>query len=135
MRDKNSVDKTYILRRSMAMGVATRVQQLASLGLSGLPQSLKRKIAGQPISDGGKTLDPSIQMFLRVEGTLFPELSRLPVKALRRRIKTSALLMESKKRPVKDVEEIYIPITGNDFSRCRLYRAHHHSQPRRFRDR
>ena len=92
---------------SLLRGAVTAVQANALTPLYALPTAVRRRLAGPPIQIDGNTLDPELQLLLRVEG-LLPGTTKSDVATARAHLKTLCKLVSGQPRELQRVTELTV---------------------------
>jgi acetyl esterase len=87
--------------------VATAVQANALTPLYALPTAVRRRLAGSPIQIDGNTLDPELQLLLRVE-RLLPDTKKSDVAAARAHLKILCRLVSGNPVELQRVTELTV---------------------------
>ncbi|GAB2676560.1 alpha/beta hydrolase [Kribbella swartbergensis] len=92
---------------SLLRGTLTAVQANALTPLYALPTAVRRRLAGAPIQIDGNTLDPELQLLLRVEG-LLPSAPKSEVAKARAHLRTICRLISGQPRELQRVTELTV---------------------------
>ncbi|WP_241996421.1 alpha/beta hydrolase [Kribbella antiqua] len=92
---------------SLLRGALAAVQTNALTPLYALPVAVRRRLAGAPIQIDGNTLDPDLQLLLRVEG-LLPNAPKSDVAKARAHLRTLCKLVSGQPRELQRVTELTV---------------------------
>ncbi|WP_433165634.1 alpha/beta hydrolase [Kribbella sp. CA-247076] len=92
---------------SLLRGTVSAVQANALTPLYALPTAVRRRLAGAPIQIDGNTLDPELQMLLRIEG-LLPSAPKSSVATARSHLRTVCKLVAGTPRELQRVTELTV---------------------------
>jgi acetyl esterase len=104
---------------SVLRGAVSAVQQNALTPLYALPTAVRRRLAGTPIQIDGNTLDPEIQLLLRLE-SLLPSTTKSEVATARNHLRNICKLVSGRPADLERVTDLTVQGAAGHLA-ARLY--------------